>query len=188
MKVYKFFKIPSADDKDEKDLERKYTLYAMTNNKEYAERFKEERNMKKFICKIHKGVDKEEYAEMCNTDRGSVLELKSLVTIFDNHTRKNSEEKKVLMTYFERQMIEEPNTLLDDELVWQSMPYPLIFKSKYISALKELQYITYYKIMTCEFLSNKLAMKLAKIEDDYSAPTIIYDEVALFITLIQDTL
>ena len=189
MKVYKFFKIPDENDvRDNIDLEQKYVLYAMTNNKEYAERFKEDRNMKKFIYKVYSGVDKEEYAEMCNHDRGSVLELRSLVTIFDNHTMKNAVKKKVLMTYWEYQLMDQPNTILDDEESWKSMPYPLIFKSKYVKMLEALQYVTYYKLMTCEFLPIQLIRKLTEFDDDYSAPSMAHDEVALFIAFIQDTL
>ena len=63
MKVYKFFRIPDDNEKDNIDLEQKYTLYAITNNKDYAQLFKDTRNMKKFLCKTHKNVTKEEYAE-----------------------------------------------------------------------------------------------------------------------------
>ena len=189
MKVYKFFKVPDKNDRDEVDLDHKYILYAMTNNKEYAKRFKEDRNMKKFIYKVHNDISKEEYIEMCNHDRGSILELHELVTIFDNnHTFNNKEKRKVLMTYTERQLVEEPMTLLDDESTWHSMPYPLIFKSKYFNMLDKFQYLNYYKLMTCEYLPYKLSEKLSTHNDDYSAPTLLYDEVALFVSIIQSTL
>lgn len=189
MKVYEFFKIPDKDDKDEIDLECKYVLYAITNNKEYAKRFKEDRNMDKFIYKVHEGIDKEEYAELCNNERGAVLGFYPLMTVFnDKHTRKNATEKKVLMTYWEKQLTEELNTILDDEVFWNSMPYPLIFKSKYVTMLNKFQYISYYKIMTCMYLPDKLAEKLAKISDDYSSPNFTHDELSLFINAIKDTL
>ena len=190
MKVYKFFKVPPKDE-DNIDLERKYVLYAITNNREYAERFKEDRNMKKFIIKTHKGVSKEEYIEMCNNDRGAVLELNTLTTVFDdNHTSNNSVEKKVLMTYWERQLIEEPNTLLDNEHFWAKMPFPLIFKTKYIKTLEVFQYINYYKLMTSPYLPYGMSERLNEHGDDtdYSAPSILLDEVSLFIQIIQDTL
>lgn len=189
MKVYKFFKIPNIDDDHKIDLERKYVLYAITNNKVYAERFKEDRNMKKFIFKVHQNVTKEEYAEMCNEERGAVLDFFKLDTIFDdNHTRPNIKQCDVLMTYWERQLLDEPNTILDDESIWQSMPFPLIFKSKYFKALDEFEYVTYYKLMSVERLTDNLARKLAETDDDYSAPAISHDEVALFIDIIRDTL
>lgn len=189
MKVYKFFKIPDIDEDDDIDLERKYILYAITNNKDYAQRFKEDRNMKKFICKVHTDVDKEEYAEMCNADRGCVLGVYALTTIFEKtRIRKHAVSKDVLMTYNEKQLIDDAQTIIDDESVWQTMPYPLIFKPKYISVLKDLQYLTYYTLMTCEHLPYHLAEKLADMTDDYSAPSLIHDEVALFIQMIQNTL
>lgn len=188
MKVYKFFKIPDKNEKHDIDIERKYVLYAITNNKEYAERFKDDRNMKKFICKTHKNITKEEYADMCNEDRSAVLEYRTLITIFDNHTRNNIVEKKVLMTYWEAQLLDEPNSALDDDGLWRSMPYPLIFKSKYRDCLNILQYITFYKLMTAEYLPYTLAEELSNYGDDYSGPSISYDEVALFINIIRETL
>ena len=188
MKVYKFFKIPEISD-DDIDLESKYILYAITNNKKYAERFKSDRNMKKFIFKEHSGVTKEEYADMCNKDRSAVLDIYNLSTVFDdNHTRENTVTTKVLMTYWEHQIVDEPSTLLDDESLWRDMPYPLVFKKKYIEMLKELQYITYYKLMTPGNIPHHLSDKLSDISDDYAAPSIMYDDVAIFINSVQDTL
>lgn len=190
MKVYKFFKIPNKDDNHPNDLEQRYSLYAITNKKEYAERFKEDRNMKKFIFKVYKGVTKEEYAEMCNSaDRGAVLAFYPLTTVLnDNHTVANKDVCDVLMTYYEQQMITDYQTMLDDESLWRYMPFPLIFKSKYRKLLDALQYVTYYKLMSAEFLPYHLAEKLSILDDDYSAPTILYDEAALFVNMIKDTL
>ena len=190
MKVYKFFKIPDDDDSREYELEDKYVLYAITNNKKYAERFKEDRNMKRFIYKVYDDVSKEEYADICNNDnnRGAVLEVHKLTTIFNNHTRANRVEKEVLMTNWEKQIVNEPSTLLDDERAWQMMPFPLIFKSKYRKMLEVLQYITFYKLMTADFISPNLMEKISEIDDDYSAPSIEFDEVAIFIDQIQSTL
>ena len=191
MKVYKFFKIPSEYEKDDIDIERKYVLYALTNKKEYADRFKEDRNMKKFICKVHKHVDSDEYTAICNNDRGAVLELHQLTTVFDeNHTSRNSHKKEVLMTYWENQMIIDANIALDDESLWRSMPYPLIFKQKYKKMLDALQYTNYYKLMTAEYLPFDLSQSLAESDDDldYSAPSLMHDELAIFIDLVRDTL
>lgn len=189
MKVYKFFKIPKDIDNDDIDLERKYVLYAITNNKDYAKRFKQDRNMEKFIYKVHKNITQEEYAEMCNEERSAVLEYHTLETIFNKHTRSNIVKKDVLMTYWEKQLLEEPSTLLDDERTWLYLPYPLIFKHKYYKMLEAFEYVTYYKLMTVQYLPFELAEELSnKTTDDYSAPSIMYDEVALFIDIIRDTL
>ena len=191
MKIYKFFKIPDNDDHIDIEIERKYVLYAITNKKKYAERFKEDRNMDKFIFKVDEDVSPEEYADICNDDnnRGNVLELYALTTIFNKqHTKQNSEQREVLMTHWERQMIEEPNTLLDDERFWQMMPFPLIFKTKYNKVLEVLQYTTFYKLMTAEYLPYMLSLKLSEEEDDYAAPSIAFDEVRIFIDQIESTL
>jgi len=188
MKIYKFFKIPDEDDNNG-CLEERYPLYAITNNKDLANRFKHDRNMKKFICKTHKHITKEEYAEMCNEDRGSVLELYEAITIFKNqHTKKNSTKTNILITYYERQMIEEMDSYLADESFWRQMPYPLIFKNRYVKMLDVFQYLTYYKLMTAEYLPYRWAKKLSNEDDDYSAPSIVFDDVAKFISIISDTL
>ena len=189
MTIYKFFKIPKDCDNDTYDLESKYELYAITNNKEMAERFKEDRNMKKFIYKKDKHVTKEEYAEICNNNRGALLSYQPLTTTFGPKIHSNIQSYDVLMTYFEKQLINEPDTLLDNEQYWAEMPYPLIFKSKYIKCLSRLEYITFYRLMTAEFLPFHLSEKMSKIDgDDYSAPAVSYDELALFIGIIKDTL
>lgn len=191
MKLYKFFKIPEENEKDDVDLEYKYVLYAITNNKETAERFKKDRNMKKFIIKIHDDISKEEYADICNDPetRSSVLEYHELLTIFDdNHTRKNSKKSKVLMTNWEFQIVKDMDAL--DEYMWSFMPYPLIFGKKYVKALDILEYINFYKIFSVEKLPINLLEKInnAVCDDDYSAPNMVYDEVAIFINTIRDTL
>lgn len=191
MKIYKFFKIPDDNDDIDIETEQKYVLYAITNKKKYAERFKEDRNMDKFIFKIDKNVSEDEYANICNeyNNRGAVLDLYSLTTIFNkNHTKRNSVQKKVLMTYWEKQMVEDPNTLFDDERFWEMMPYPLIFKSKYSNALEVLQFTAYYKLMAVNFISYYMMEKLSTEDDDYSTPSLEFDEVRLFIDQIKSTL
>jgi hypothetical protein len=92
MKLYKFFKIPEKNERDDTDIEDKYVLYAITNNKKLAKRFKKERNMNKFIIKVHEDITKEEYSEICNSsnNRSAVLELHDLLTVLDdNHTKEN---------------------------------------------------------------------------------------------------
>ena len=51
-----------------------------------------------------------------------------------------------------------------------------------------LEYINYYKIMTVGFLPNRFAEKLSNEDLDYSVPALSWDEVALFIKVIRDTL
>ena len=188
MKVYKFFRIPDEDDYDDFDIERRYTLYAITNNKKYAKRFKEDRNMKNFICKIHDDIDKDEYSEMCNAERGTVLDLYPLKTVFDNvRISRNAETNDVLMTYNEKQILDDAQTIIDDESFWRTMPYPLLFKTKYVNILKQLQYLSYFTLMTYGILPDNLMEKLSKVNDDYSTPTIVPDEVAIFIDTFRET-
>ena len=191
MKLYKFFKIPEENEKDDIDLERKYVLYAITNDKKMAERFKKDRNMKKFILKVHEDITKEEYMDICNDHeaRSSVLEYHELMTVFDNkHTKANAVNAKVLMTNWEWQIVKDVDVF--NEEIWSVMPYPLIFKKKYVEALDILEYISFYKLFTIERVPYEFIEKIndAINEDDYAAPNILNDEVAVFIQNIKDTL
>lgn len=190
MKIYKFFKIPDENEKDDIDIERKYILYAITNNKEIAKRFKKDRNMEKFIYKTHSGITKEEYADMCNENRSSVLEYHKLRTVFDDyHTKSNSKEVTVLMTNWEYQLVEDVDTIMAND-IWRNLPYPLIFNKKYLNALNTLEYINMYKIINIDILPFEIIEKIDEYfnNDDYSAPNIIYDELSVFIRIIKDTL
>ena len=189
MKVYKFFKIPDENDRKNTHIEERYPLYAITNDKELAKRFKHDRNMKKFIYKKHTQVTREEYIEMCNIYRGAVLESHKVTTIFKNqHTKENAIEKEILMTYNEYQMLDTLGSYLEDDVYWQSVPFPLIFKKKYVKMLKDFEYITFYSLMNTETMPYHLAEKLSKYIEDYSGPSILFDEAARFITIISDTL
>ena len=191
MKVYKFFKIPDKElDNPNDRIEERYQLYAMTNNKEYAKRFKNDRNMKKFIYKVDKHITKEEYAELSNYDRGTILELVKVRTIFNNnHTAENSTHEEILMTFYESQMLSDMESYFESEEYWRDQPYPLIFKKKYVKALDALQYVKMYKLINMEYTPHKYMNKLSEYcEDDYSGPSFTFDEAAKFITIISDTL
>ena len=110
MRVYEFFRIPDCSENDKKvSIEERYTLYAITNNKEYAERFQQERDMSQFIMNVHKHVSKEEYRDLCNEERSSVLEEHELATVLSKErSSKNLKYVKILMTYWEWQLTKEP--------------------------------------------------------------------------------
>ena len=191
MKLYKFFKIPEENEKDNVDIEQKYVLYAITNDKDMADRFKKDRNMKKFIFKCHTDITREEYQDICNSSetRSAVLEYHELVTIFDDkHTKKNSVSAKVLMTNWEYQFVKDMDVVHEE--MWEYMPYPMIFKKKYNRSLEILEYISYYKLFAINRIPFELLVKINEDsdDDDYSAPGIIHDEVAVFIQCIKDTL
>jgi hypothetical protein len=92
------------------------------------------------------------------------------------------------MTYWEYQLVKDTDFM--DEQFWESMPYPLLFKTKYFKILEKLEYVTFYKLMNAQKLSFKQMEQLCQNleDDDYSAPSILMDEVAMFISLIKDTL
>ena len=71
------------------------------------------------------------------------------------------------------------------------MVYPLHTTQrakKYRSILKDLQYVTYYSLMTYGYLPNNLIEKLSEVTEDYSAPAFRHDELALFIKMINVSL
>ena len=111
------------------------------------------------------------------------------MTIFKNqHTKKNSIKKKILMTYHERQMLEDIGSYIEDESYWKSQPFPLIFKNKYLYALDKLQFVTFYKLLNIETLSFTLLERISNDDNDYNGPSLIFDEAAKFVSIISDTL
>ena len=193
MHVWEFYKKPDNEENDKKnlDIEQRYTLYALTNKKEYADRFKEDRDMSKFLIQHHKHISREEYKELCNSERGSVLELHNFKTVPDGkHTTKSIEYREVLVTYFERQLLDEPQLLMCSEEFWYRMPFPLIFKDKYVEILNKFQYITLFKLFKENLPPIYLHMfeKCGFLEDDYSGPDFETDDVMVLIDSIIDTL
>ena len=191
MQVWEFFKKPDDGGNINEHLECKYMLYAITNKKAYAKRFMTDRDMNKFIIQRHKNITKEEYIELANLERQSVLEVHEIMTVPKNkHTDSSIERREVLVTYWEWQIIEEPVLLFDDENFWKNMPFPLIFKDKYVKILKDFQYISFYKIFL-GYIIPKHAMQMFErygIDDDYDSVDIEYDQLSVLMDGIYDTL
>ena len=200
MRIHKFYrksKYPNDEIKKKKSIEERYVLYAITNQDELAKRFKKERNMKEFVYICDKGMDKEEYAAIANSERGSVLDLYELNTVTKGApVSENASLVEVLMTYTEHQIISDYQLEIDDEELWlHCMMNPFVLTRKYIDALNILQYIPYYKIMvgleTREEgepkMKRELQLMLDEIyADDYDAPTLFIDQLAAFVCVFHD--
>lgn len=189
MKVWRFYKIPSEELIEEShisnySLRDTYPLYAITNKKKLAKRFMEERDMSKFIVNAdHSFEELEQYSTYANRHRSCVLEEYNLSST-DRKTGKVSKVNLVI-TYNERQQIEEPDTFFFSEEFWNDIFTPTkIFKDKYLEALRNF---TLLQKLYAPDLS--LYYGLSSEDDDYDAPDgFSYDEISLFVNLYGDTL
>lgn len=191
-KVYRFYSKPHEDliaENDDLDIEDLYPLYAITDSKEYAKRFMEERNMDRFILRKSK-MEKEEYVKYANSKNGCILDEYSCIH-FPSKYEDEPIDVKVLCTWFEREVLQ---TSLDDQLseINEDIDYdffPFIINKKYLKALIKLEYISYWKIYGEKSKWNGLYTK--KEEDDlldYSYPSVTYDELLMFIHINSGTL
>lgn len=167
--------------------EKKYTLKAFTNNKEYALIFAELRDIKKFIVRKHK-VTKEEYVEFANEHRGEKLDLYNVtVRKSGKHTTENSMNIDMLLTFDEHAYISEPPFILEDSSFWDGAPFPYVFKNKYFDALNSIQYVSYIKIMKDIFnLPHVYTKFLDEGDDDYTAPEFVLDPISLLLDISDD--
>lgn len=188
MNVYFFYKIDSSDE----------ILYGVTNNKKYAKKFMDQRNMKKFRLEIE-DMDNDEYASYCNSNehRSCVLEEHELVTVKDGkHTSSNFYLKTIIMSYWEHQIIDDYSMFYDDlqNCVFAhggiGMPIPIIFKKKYFNILEKLEYTLHFNLYVLPSLSNDLCLeldgKLPSLES-YDIPGIENDELAIFINTCRES-
>jgi hypothetical protein len=195
MQLHEFFKRDSLKDDYDRGLtdspDYRPTPYAITYKKKYAKQFMKERNMDKFIHRVH-DMDKEDAIEFCklNEYRGSVLEKHNLTTVMPGkHTQEYAVVKSTLMTlneYTASTDIDDP--VLEDSGWWYEAPMPAIFKGKYLKALDKFQYVNYYKMIGPEILNDSALDLLYQFTDNsYEGPTIFYDELAAFISITYDT-
>lgn len=195
MRLHEFFKRDSLKDDYERGLsdspDYRPIPYAITYKKKDAKQFMKERNMDKFIHKVH-DVDKEDAIKFCslNEYRGSVLERHNLTTVAPGkHTKECAVVKKVLLTLNEYTEVSDPtDPILEDPEWWYDAPMPGIFKDKYLKALKNFQYVNYYKMIGPEILNDSaLDLLYQAVDNSYEGPAIFYDELAALISIAYDT-
>lgn len=135
-KYHLFYLIHNDDDVE---------LYAYTDDKKIAKRFKEERDMNKFICKVH----------YCNT-----TDIKRLhdeypscnLAIADGNTKERSQGSKkikisLVMTSDEyHSIISEYDSLINVDFQTFARYSPLIFKKEIKHALKYIDYYRWYEL------------------------------------------
>ena len=188
MKVYLFYKKM----KDDKNGE---ILYGVTNNKKYAKKFMKERNMKNFRIEIEE-MEKDEYANYCNDNdhRASVLQKFQLATVKDGkHTFHDFYNKTIIMSYWERQIIDDFIPEFGETYEWYDMrlPIPSIFKDKYFISLKSIGYLWLFNLYIIPIIDENLAAfisdKLDLDELAYDVPNTEIDELASFILTCQES-
>lgn len=178
MRVWKFFKLPSTPKEETPPsvkLMDRYTLYAITNDKELAESFMDIHDMKKFIVKNMKDVDSEEYSMFANKNRGEVLSWRELMTHIDGEVKRVS----LPLTALEENCLDEPFIpSITDEFFWINIPFsPSLFKEKYYDSLELIDFNITYDLI------NQTGDR-----DDYSGPDYWYDQLEIYISQFQEIL
>ena len=179
MKIWRFYLKPKKNDSNER-----YNLYAITNNKKYANYFMNTRNMDRFFVKCTK-EDKETYSNFANDNRSNVLDEFELVCRHIGNDKLLCHKRiKVVITFYEYQCVngDEFQCEITSSPDWwiRAGDYKK-FNNKLKNALRILEYINSYKIYSMPFGS------LDEEDDDYSAPDIWIDELGALISLFGDT-
>lgn len=197
MKVYKFYSKPTNSElmySNDLELVDKYPLYAFTKDKRLRDIFKETRNMKRFIEVTSKMSD-EDYLNYANTNGGQLLSeyeyehnlgynSGKMGTLADCYTM---EDVKVVSTWMERESVQsardEGISDLSDYISYRFFPF--ILEKKYIEALRTLEFISYWKLMNpvVEDYLDVIREEDDVGDFDYSAPSVQFDELNMFIAL-----
>lgn len=163
MKVYRFYFI----EENTSNGKNSYELYALTNNKKLAKRFKEERDMKKFYVKETK-MSKEEYAEVANNALQHILKVAKLSTAGVNENGMIISDKvEILLTEFEYDMCTagDPFMEFSDPGFWNRAPSPSTVNKELKKAMDILDYTNFYKLCRDMYIAGCGDPPLLDIED-----------------------
>lgn len=180
MKFWRFYQKPKKKELEAKkskgcSIEEMYPLYAYTNKKKVALAFIQERAMSKFLVGVSDDIELSEYIEFVNNNRGEEISFYEVPTAIHKFTN----EQKIIdvqlaLTFNEKQLLDNIECELSDQMYWYGMPCPDIFTKKYQKLLDKLDYNIQYKLMTDYH-------PMDDDEADYSAPDIDYDTLACFL-------
>lgn len=196
MRIVKFYRKPDKEDKrmimnPNISNKEKFPLYALALTKKDAKRFKEERDMDKFII-VKDNIDeseKERYFESINKHpdlRQAVLTPMKLSTIVDKYTEKARKvEVELMMTETEYREVHNGDIDENVEIVsplwwtcWDSRGVRAL-KQKYIDALDVMDFSTIQRFnLNDKFINGQNAMNDM---DDWSFPDWNWDELAVFL-------
>lgn len=177
MKVWLFFKKPDESNihigisTDEK------SLYAITNNKDYAKQFMSERDMTQFILK-KKNIEKDVWMDMGKENGDCILDIRYLKTretvdIYDEYKKI---EIPMLCTMYEYQTVDADFVQIYEMTpdFWLDALTYEVFNEKVKNALEVIQYSSFYRLMGKESYTNDIS--------DYAAPDTDIDEVGCFVS------
>ena len=160
------------------DNDEKYHLYEITNQKDFAKQFQEERDMNKFIVKKSE-EDFDDWKELAREAGDAVLDIRDLQTKHKTDTNTYSTiGVPILCTMYEYQTADADFAELPimTEEFWFQMPNLGIFNNKLIDSLKILEYHRYYRLFVIALQRNN------DEDDDYAAPNTEIDEVGILIS------
>lgn len=124
-------------DKDGYCGTHQYDIYAFTDNKKLADKFKKTRNMKKFFCKKQK-LDRAAYNDLIRYYMENELEMFEGTTVGKGYT---IEIFKLVITRREKRTCQSLGSLvLNERLYTYAWDSPKLFKEKYRKALDTIQY------------------------------------------------
>ena len=193
MKLYSFYKYADDIDKNkyqaykdqgisDKDIR---PLYAVTVDKKLAKKFEETRDMKQFV-KVVQDIDKEDVKDYYSKHRSKVLD--DYEYVYYPGLRENRQEHKTIKIVSTYSEYNTTVTSMDDQ--FSGLPVninfvsPFILKDKYLNALIDLNYDSFFKASLVYIDSQNLEGLGLYVPDDVDLSlemNLKIDEVALFI-------
>ena len=173
MKLWRFFE--KTDIKTKEPI-----LTALTTDKDIADAFRIGRNMEKFYERIDKFYDEDELDEYIKMKRGAVLRYEPVKTYLNKNTNRQTPiEVEILLTEYELMSLMELAESGVFGLLEYSMIRPDIFSDGLYNALKYIDYVDAYKLLT---MTTDLA------DDDWDIPDINwnFDMLALFMIMFDE--
>ena len=173
MKLWRFFE--KTDIKTKEPI-----LTALTTDKDIADAFRIGRNMEKFYERIDKFYDEDEIDEYIKMNRGAVLRYETVKTYLNKNTNRQTPiEVEILLTEYELMSLMELAESGVFGLLEYSMIRPDIFSDSLYNALKYIDYVDAYKLLT---MTTDLA------DDDWDIPDINwnFDMLGLFMIMFDE--
>ena len=193
MKLYKFYNkvIDELGGDRYNSIDEKYPLIGHTNKKKIRDMYVASRNPKSFI-EIVTDISKEDYLSYANSYNGQKLDIYEYLSPKYTSTREvDLSHISIVTSWFERESIssieDEGMSYIMENSVRYNVIFPFVFKSKYIKALNDLEFIAFWKL-----LANPNAYKNIMTDeeyescDNYYAPSIIWNEFRSLIDEFSD--
>lgn len=174
-------------------------LYAITDKKELAKEFKDQRDMDQFFLHKNSDLDKDEIIDFMNNQHGRVLkafEYKRLIKDTKKDNRWDYDTIRIVSTYQERQSVYDKSDAsllgIPEEI---NISFPFKFANKYSEALSALEVDTIWKLRSfsieqSEEFVEAMQSGLVDEEDYYDQPVIpdaLIDEVEIFVYMYGHT-